>query len=123
MTGHEIRRGEVWIVDLGPTIGPETGKPRPCLIIQNDAGNIKSPLTIIAPITGAKHLERRYPFQVFVPSGEGGLNKDSMVLLQQIRTIDKSRIASYIGKLSSSSMAQVDQAIKISLDLKWLFTL
>ena len=118
MAGHEIRRGEVWLVNLEPVVGKEIGKVRPCLIIQNDIGNERSPLTIFAPITGVKHLERHYPFQVFVPSGEGGLTKDCIILLDQIRTRDKSRIIEYVGKLSSSTMDQVDQAIKISLQLQ-----
>jgi mRNA interferase MazF len=114
---HEIFRGDVVRVNLDPTEGVEIGKSRPCLIIQNDLGNRASPSTIVAPITDASHKQKVYPFQVFVPAIEGGLSKDSLILCEQIRTIDKRRIVEKLGSLPSSRMREVDLALKRSLGL------
>lgn len=111
-----IRRGEIYLVQVDPTIGSEINKTRPALIIQNDVGNQYSPLTIVAPIT-SQGLRKVYPTEVLMASKESGLSKDSKVLLSQIRTIDKSRLIKKMGTLSSRKMNQVDQAIRISLDL------
>lgn len=111
-----IRRGDIIIVNFNPVIGSEQGKIRPALVIQNDIGNIYSKLTIVAPLTGKYYL-KYLPFHVRLSASESSLKKDSTILLNQIRTIDKSRIIKKIGKLDKQIMKQVDAAIKISLDL------
>ena len=109
------RRGEVYLVNLDPTIGSEIKKTRPAVIIQNDVGNQYSPVTIIAPITsGEKAI---YPVEVEVKSPEGGLDSNSLVLLNQIRTADKQRLYKKLGQLDKSTMIKVDQGIMISLGL------
>lgn len=115
MTQQRFRRGEIWTVDLEPVVGSEQGKARPALIIQNYIGNLYSPVLIVAAITSGENA--RYDVQVEVKSPEGGLNHNSIVLLNQIRTIDKRRVGRYWGRLSAQTMQQVDEAIKISLGL------
>ena len=115
MTQRRFRRGEIWTVDLEPVVGSEQGKARPALIIQNDIGNLYSPVLIVAAITSGENA--RYDVQVEVKSPEGGLHHNSTVLLNQIRTIDKRRMGRYWGRLSPQTMQQVDEAIKISLGL------
>ena len=115
MTQRRFRRGEVWTVDLEPVVGSEQGKAWPALIIQNDIGNIYSPVLIVAALTSGD--EARYDVQVEVKAPEGGLYHNSIVLLNQIRTIDKRRVGRYWGRLSAQTMLQVDEAIKISLGL------
>ncbi len=115
MTQRRFRRGEIWTVDLEPVVGLEQGKARPALIIQNDIGNQYSPVLIVAAITSGENT--RYDVQVEVKSPEGGLHHNSIVLLNQIRTIDKRRVGRYWGRLSPQAMQQVDRAIEISLGL------
>jgi mRNA interferase MazF len=112
----EIKRGDIALVNLEPIMGREQGGIRPCLIIQNNQGNKYSPLTIIAPLT-SKVFTKEFPTNVLVLKEDSGLNKDSTILLNQIRTIDKSRITRKISTLSAEVMSKVDMAIKISLDL------
>jgi len=115
MTQQHFRRGEIWAVDLEPVVGSEQGKVRPALIIQNDIGNLYSPVLIVAAITSAENA--RYDVQIEVKAPEGGLYHNSLVLLNQIRTIDKRRVGRYWGRLSAETMQRVDEAIKISLGL------
>lgn len=110
------RRGEVWLVDLEPTLGAEIQKTRPAVIIQNDIGNRVSPLTIVAPISSKFSLPV-YPIQVRVNAREGGLTEDSVILLNQLRSIDKTRLVKRLGKLTTITMQCVDVAIRISLGL------
>jgi len=112
----EIKRGYIILVNLDPVIGREQGKIRPALIIQNDIGNKYSPTTIIAPIT-SKVFSKEFPTNVQV-TRDSGLDCDSTILLNQIRTIDKARIIRKIGKLNANLMRKVDLAIKVSLDLR-----
>ena len=112
---RECHRGDIFTVDLEPTRGSEQGKVRPVVIIQNDVGNKYSPTVIVAAITSGE--ESVYPVEVKVKSPEGGLRKDSLVLLNQIRTVDKERLGRYCGRLSPVTMQRVDEAIKISLGL------
>lgn len=112
----EIKRGDIVLVNLEPVKGSEQSGMRPCLIIQNDKGNKYSPLTIIAPLT-SKEFTKEFPTNVFVSKGDSGLNKDSTILLNQIRTIDKLRITKKINSLCAGIMSKIDLAIKISLDL------
>ena len=110
------KRGEVWLVDLEPTRGAEIKKTRPALIIQNDVGNRHSPLTIVAPISSKFSLPV-YPIQVRVNAREGGLTEDSVVLLNQIRSIDKGRLVKRVGKVTPITIKSVDVAVRISLGL------
>jgi mRNA interferase MazF len=114
---QELKRGDVILVNLDPARGAEKKKTRPCLIIQNDTGNKFSPLVIIAVITSQKEIDKKYPTDVWVEKGEGGLDVPSIVQCDQIRTIDKNRIIEKFGYLDSSRMVEVDKALKISLDL------
>lgn len=112
----EVKRGEIWIVNLDPTIGHEIKKSRPAVIIQNDIGNKYSPVTIIAPIT-SQNLERIYPIEVFLTSDNSKLEQESKVLLNQIRAIDKIRLVKKRGKVDEETLSKIDQALKISLGL------
>ncbi len=111
-----IRRGDLVVVNFEPVSGSEQGGIRPALIIQNNEGNLYSPTTIVAAITSRNH-NKNYPFNVSVSKKESGLPKDSIIMLNQIRSIDKSRIKRRISKLDPYLMIQVDLAIKTSLDL------
>ena len=112
----EVKRGDIWLVNLDPTVGHEIKKSRPAVIIQNDLGNKYSPLTIIAPIT-SQGIEKAYPIEVIVDKKSSGLEKTSKVLLNQIRAIDKRRLIKRLGKIDYETMAKVDASIKISLGL------
>jgi mRNA interferase MazF len=109
-------RGDLYYVDLDPTVGSEQGGRRPALIIQNDVGNEHSPVLIVAALTSRPAVRAR-PTDVLIQSGASGLEAPSRVLLNQIRTIDKYRVGRYVGRITSSEMARVDEAIKISLGL------
>ena len=111
-----IKRGEIVIADLNPVTESEQGKTRPVLIIQNDISNNYSPVTIIAEIT-SKIYEKEFPTNVFLTKKDSGLDKDSTIMLNQIRTIDKIRISNRISSLDNSIMKKVDLAIKVSLGL------
>lgn len=115
MTSRPYRRGDIWTVDLEPVVGSEQGKARPALVIQNDVGNQYSPVLIVAALTSGE--EARFDVEVVVKAPEGGLQRDSLVLLNQIRTIDKRRLGRYWGHLPPPTMRRVDEAIKISLGL------
>jgi mRNA interferase MazF len=115
MTQQRFRRGDIWTVDFEPVVGSEQGKARPAVIIQNDIGNHYSPVLIVAALTSGETA--RYDVQVEVKAPEGGLRHNSLVLLNQIRTIDKKRVGRFWGRLSTQTMRQVDEAIKISLSL------
>jgi mRNA interferase MazF len=109
------KRGEVYYVAFDPTVGVEIRKTRPALIIQNDVGNTHSSATIVAAITST--TREAYPYEVALQSGEGGLPKDSIVLLNQVRTIDKQRLRKKLGVVSPETMRKVDRAIAISLGM------
>jgi mRNA interferase MazF len=115
MTQQHFRRGEIWTVDLEPVVGSEQGRARPALIIQNDIGNRYSPVLIVAAVTSGERAS--YDVQVEVKAPEGGLHHDSLVLLNQIRTIDKRRVGRFWGRLSARTLERVDEAIRISLGL------
>ncbi|MBI5066075.1 type II toxin-antitoxin system PemK/MazF family toxin [Candidatus Woesearchaeota archaeon] len=111
----EVKRGDIWLVNLDPTIGHEIKKSRPAVIIQNDYGNTYSPITIIAPVTSQK-VDKIYPFEVFIKKRKG-LQKDSKALLNQIRAVDKRRLIKKLGELDVETKSGIDEAIKISLGL------
>lgn len=112
----EVKRGDIWLVNLDPTVGHEINKSRPALIIQNDIGNKYSPVTIIAPIT-SQNIEKIYPIEVFLTKEGHNLEKDSKVLLNQIRSIDKERLIKKVSKVNEITLAKVNEAVKISLGL------
>ena len=112
----KIKRGDLVIVRLEPVKGSEQGGIRPCLIIQNDISNEFSPITIIAPIT-SKIYTKNYPTNVFLQKNDSNLDKDSTILINQIRAIDKSRIIKIVSRLDNDLMKKVNLAIKVSLDL------
>lgn len=108
----EIKRGEVYLADLDPTVGSEQGGIRPVVVIQNNIGNKHSPTTIAAITTKDKHPEM--PTHIRIDSAIEPL-RDSVVLLEQVRTIDKKRLIKYIGMLSVEAMKQIDEAYLISI--------
>ena len=110
------RRGEVYLVSLDPTVGAEIRKTRPGLVLQSDIANRSSPITIVAAIT-SQFGEPLYPTEVLILAREGGLATDSVVLLNQIRSIDKQRLVRRLGKLTPETMARVDRALALSLGL------
>lgn len=113
---REIKRGEMYYANLCPVIGSEQGGIRPVLILQNDRNNKFSPTTIVAAMTGQK----KKPQRTHVTVSGCGLAKTTLVLLEQIRTIDKSRLRAYIGTLDGASMEKVDRAIVESFGIKYL---
>jgi mRNA interferase MazF len=110
------KRGEVYLVNFDPTVGSEIRKKRPALVLQNEVANRYSPITIVAAIF-SQFEEPPYPTEVFVDPPEGGLNVESVVLLNQIRSIDKQRLIKRLGALRPETMEKIDQAIEISLGL------
>jgi mRNA interferase MazF len=112
-----IRRGDIVLVNLDPVVGSEQGKTRPALVVQNDIGNEFSPTTIVAPIT-AKIFSKQFPTNVEIDRSNSPLKEKSTVLLNQIRTIDKTRIIKNYGKISSKKLKEVDEAIRNSLGLE-----
>ena len=112
----DVKRGDIWLVNLDPTIGNEIKKTRPAVIIQNDIGNKYSPITIIAPITSEKG-KKVYPFEVLLPKIMG-LESQSKILLSHIRAIDKIRLIKKLGSINIKTMNFVNDAIKISLGLE-----
>lgn len=110
-----IHRGDVFYADLAGTVGSEQGGVRPVVVLQNEKGNRFSKTVIIAPIS-SKLAKPPLPTHVTVP--DSILEKTSMVLLEQVRTIDKRRMGQKIGALDEGLMKQVDEALKVSLDIK-----
>ena len=116
MTTMVVKRGDIFYADLSPVVGSEQGGIRPVLIVQNDVGNKHSPTVIAAAITSQKD-KSRLPTHIEVDSHSCGLAKDSVVLLEQIRTIDKRRLKERMGELDPTSMSQVNSALQISFGL------
>ncbi len=113
---NQPKRGEVYLVNFDPTLGSEIQKTRPALVLQNDISNEYSPITIVAAIT-SQFDEGLYPTEVLIQPPEGGLTTNSVVLLNQIRSIDKKRLIKKLGSVNMDTMEQVDRAIQISLGL------
>lgn len=109
-----IKRGDVFYAELNPVVGSEQGGTRPVLIISNDIGNSHSPTVIIAAITGRTQTKAKLPTHTEVKDIEG-LDRDSIILLEQIRTIDKQRLKNHMGTMPDNIMARVDKALAISL--------
>ena len=116
MTTMVVKRGDIFYADLSPVIGSEQGGIRPVIIIQNDIGNKYSPTVIIAAITSQIN-KAKLPTHVEISSEEYGLNRDSVVLLEQIRTLDKKRLKEKIGHMTEDDMKKVDRALLISISL------
>ena len=112
----EVHRGEVFYADLSPVVGSEQGGIRPVLIIQNEIGNRHSPTVIAAAIT-SRQDKNRLPTHISVRADRCGLAKDSIILTEQIRTLDKRRLWEHMGKLDETMMKQVDGAIAVSFGL------
>ena len=108
-----IKRGDIFYAELNPVIGSEQGGTRPVLIISNDIGNSHSPTVIIAAITGRTQTKAKLPTHTEVKDVEG-LDRDSIILLEQIRTIDKQRLKNHMGTMPNNIMARVDKALAIS---------
>ena len=111
-----IKRGEIYYADLSPVVGSEQGGIRPVLIIQNDVGNKYSPTVIAAAITSQRD-KTKLPTHISVDADGCGLAKDSIVLLEQVRTIDKRRLKERMGALDGQDMGKVDHAISVSFGL------
>ncbi len=111
-----VKRGDIFYADLSPVIGSEQGGVRPVLIVQNDIGNKYSPTVIAAAITSQIN-KAKMPTHIEIAAEDYGLNKDSVILLEQIRTIDKKRLREKIGGLDDKLMEKVNEAISISFGL------
>ena len=111
-----IRRGDIYYADLRPVVGSEQGGVRPVLVIQNDVGNKHSPTVIAAAITSQRE-KAKLPTHIELDCKRCGLSRDSIVLLEQIRTIDKRRLREKMGSLDAGAMSQVNKALSISFGL------
>ena len=111
-----IKRGDIYYADLSPVVGSEQGGVRPVLIVQNDIGNKYSPTVIAAAIT-SQQFKTKLPTHISVDAAVCGLSKDSVVLLEQIRTLDKQRLKEKMGTIDSVAMNRVDKALSVSFGL------
>lgn len=111
-----VKRGDIFYADLSPVVGSEQGGIRPVIIIQNDIGNKYSPTVIVAAITSQIN-KAKLPTHVEISSEEYGLNKDSVVLLEQVRTLDKRRLKEKIGHMLERDTKKVDSSLKVSMAL------
>ena len=112
-----IKRGDIFFADLSPVVGSEQGGTRPVLIIQNDTGNRHSPTVIAAAIT-SKTGKPPLPTHIFLAGKSVGLDRDSVILLEQVRTLDRSRLRERMGHLDQKAMQAVDSALAVSFGLK-----
>ena len=111
-----VKRGEIYYADLSPVVGSEQGGVRPVLIVQNDIGNKHSPTVSAAAITSQKE-KNKLPTHIELNASACGLAKDSVVLLEQVRTLDKRRLKERMGELDSDAMSQVNSALSVSFGL------
>ena len=111
-----VKRGDIFYADLSPVVGSEQGGTRPVLIVQNDTGNRHSPTVIAAAIT-SQTGKARLPTHINIAGGRVGLSRDSVILLEQIRALDKRRLREHMGRLSQEQMQKVDNAIAVSFGL------
>lgn len=111
-----VKRGDVFFADLSPVVGSEQGGTRPVLVLQNDIGNRFSPTVIVAAIT-AQIQKAKLPTHVEIDAKKYGFERDSVILLEQVRTIDKQRLTDKITHLDDEMMEKVDEALRISLGL------
>ena len=113
---QEIKRGQIWYADLSPVVGSEQGGHRPVLMLQNDVGNRYAPTVIVAIIT-SRNTKAKIPTHYWLDKGQGGLKCDSMVELEQIRTLDKKRLKKFMGTVDQEQMKKIDKKIAVSLAL------
>ena len=113
---NSVKRGDIFYADLSPVVGSEQGGVRPVLIVQNDVGNRYSPTVIAAAIT-SQTGKAKLPTHIELSAHSVGLNRDSVILLEQIRTLDKSRLRERMGKLDEGTMNAVDNALAVSFGL------
>ena len=111
-----VKRGDIYYADLSPVVGSEQGGVRPVLVVQNDIGNKYSPTVIAAAITSQIN-KKKMPTHIEISAEEYGLNKDSVILLEQVRTIDKRRLREKIGHLDEELMFSVNDALSVSFGL------
>lgn len=111
-----VKRGDIFYADLSPVIGSEQGGIRPVLIVQNNTGNKYSPTVIAAAIT-SQHTKASLPTHIKVNADSCGLSKDSVVLLEQVRTLDKRRLKEKMGNLDKNDMTKIDRALTVSFGL------
>lgn len=116
MENKSIKRGDIYYADLSPVVGSEQGGVRPVIVVQNNIGNKFSPTTIVAPIT-SKMNKAKLPTHIEIKAKQFGLEKDSVLLLEQIRTIDKLRLKEFLGTADIHTMEKIDGVLKISLAL------
>ena len=116
MTEGSVKRGDIFYADLSPVVGSEQGGTRPVLIVQNDTGNRHSPTVIAAAIT-SQTGKARLPTHINIAGGSVGLSKDSIILLEQLRTLDKSRLMDKVGSLGKAQMLKIDHALEVSVGL------
>lgn len=116
MNVNMVKRGDIYFADLSPVVGSEQGGMRPVLIVQNDTGNRHSPTVIAAAIT-SQTGKARLPTHIALSAQGCGLSRDSVILLEQIRTIDKSRLRERMGRLDEATMQAVNNAITVSFGL------
>ncbi len=112
-----VKRGEIYYADLSPVVGSEQGGVRPVLIVQNDVGNRFSPTVIAAAIT-SRTGKTRLPTHIDLAARVYGLQRDSVVLLEQVRTLDKERLLEKMGRVDEERMAEVDNALRVSFGLR-----
>ena len=112
-----VKRGDIFYADLSPVVGSEQGGVRPVLVVQNDVGNKYSPTVIVAAITSQIN-KAKMPTHIELSGDEYGLSKDSVVLMEQIRTIDKKRLKEKIGHMDEEHSREIDEALKISFGLE-----
>jgi len=112
-----IKKGDLYFADLSPVIGSEQGGVRPVLVVQNDVGNKYSPTIIVAAVTSQMH-KAKLPTHVEINAAGNGLSKDSVILMEQLRTIDKKRLKERIGTLSEELLPTVNNALSISLGIR-----
>lgn len=111
-----VKRGEIYYADLSPVVGSEQGGMRPVLIVQNDVGNRYSPTVIAAAITSQRE-KAKLPTHIELQSHETGLARDSVVLLEQIRTLDKRRLKERMGRLDEGQMRLINKALSVSFGI------
>ena len=116
MSEETVKRGDIFYADLSPVVGSEQGGTRPVLIVQNDTGNRHSPTVIAAAIT-SQQSKAKLPTHIPLHADTSGLSKDSVVLLEQVRTIDKQRLKEKMGELDKSTMYGINQALSVSFGL------
>ncbi|MGN0779787.1 MAG: type II toxin-antitoxin system PemK/MazF family toxin [Aristaeellaceae bacterium] len=109
-----MKRGDIYRADLDPVVGSEQGGIRPVVIIQNDTGNRHSTTVIVAAVT-TRTKKRHLPVHVPITAAESGLRKDSVILTEQLRTLEKSRLTRYLGRLTPQAMGRLDRALALSL--------